>query len=462
MVKNTCAFLFILSLLLLGQSIFINFNTHTFDENSVKNNITYISSDSFKGRLSGTLENLEMSYFIKSKMESAGLKPLEKNYLEGFKVKYPAALKASPHLKVSDSEGNIVKDFKYGTDFKEDMLNFKKNSFNFSSSDDIKGNDSILRLDKDGDSLIFYIGDKNSLQFRSSFLADAAPNSLYVILTKEAFGELKNYISEGYTVDCFIPYSIKETDVYNVAGYIEGKDPRKPPIILSAHYDHLGTDLSGSVYSGALDNASGTAFILEAARYIKSLGIPDRKIIFVAFNAEEFGCLGSKAFVEDHLPMLKGSSVFNFDMIGSDNAVPLCIMGGKQDNNKTPFIKDLSSLCKDAKIPFNFLFEDASDHMYFRKNNIDAVTLCDNDLSKIHTPKDKAIYISSDAIKRCFEVTSKEVISKAYGGNILLLYYKKVIYLCTGSSVIFGFILIKLNTNKNKKTEKTIKVNNKT
>jgi Zn-dependent M28 family amino/carboxypeptidase len=205
---------------------------------------------------------------------------------------------------------------------------------------------------------------------------------------------------------------------------------------LSAHFDHIGTDLSGNVYSGALDNASGTAFILEMSKYIKSLGKPERSIIFAAFNAEEFGCLGSKAFVDKYINSLKGGKVLNFDMIGTNNAVPLYIMGGRKDTQNSPLIKETSDICSENKINFNYLFEDASDHEYFRKQDIDAITLSDSDTTRIHTPDDKASFISSNNIDRCFKVASTEVIKYGFRYNFLLLYYKQIFFISLVGVVI--------------------------
>ena len=86
---------------------------------------------------------------------------------------------------------------------------------------------------------------------------------MYIMVTKTTIDELKNYLKDNYTINCFIPFEAKHTSLNNVTAYIEGKNPSLPPIVLSAHFDHIGTDLAGNVYNGALDNASGTAFILD-------------------------------------------------------------------------------------------------------------------------------------------------------------------------------------------------------
>ena len=80
-------------------------------------------------------------------------------------------------------------------------------------------------------------------------------------LSKDAIASMRDYISKGLTIECYIPFEEEITTVQNVIGVIEGRDKNLAPIVLSAHFDHLGTDLAGTVYGGALDNASGTAFI---------------------------------------------------------------------------------------------------------------------------------------------------------------------------------------------------------
>ena len=88
-----------------------------------------------------------------------------------------------------------------------------------------------------------------------------------------------------------------DATAFNVAGLLPGTDDTRP-IMVCAHFDHLGTDRSGVMYPGADDDASGVAVMLEMARSIVSLGaVPPVSIWFVAFSGEEEGLLGSAAFV---------------------------------------------------------------------------------------------------------------------------------------------------------------------
>lgn len=415
-----------ISLLLFYCSFQFTFTIHSFNHTNVKNYIEYLASDNFKGRLAGTLENEEAAAFIKGEFNNLGLIPFEGDYYDPFNAPFPNRLDQDPFLKIMDKNGKIIKDYKYNEDYKEDMLNFKKNNLSFSKKDTIKMNNTAMQITQGNESFIFYVPESSNLAFRSSFISTDS-NSLYIMITQKTFDEIKDYISKGNTVSCFIPFDIKEGKLNNVIGYIKGSNPKAAPVIISGHFDHLGTDLNGTIYSGALDNASGISFVLEFAKYIRSLGTPDRNIIFVGFNAEEFGCVGSSKFVDKYKNSLKGAKVYNFDMIGSNNSVPLSIMAGEKDTINSDFIRSLTSTLSSENVTYSCVFENSSDHEAFRKNNIDAITFSDDDMTRIHTPSDKPSFISTNSIDRCFSVASVEVIKQAFDGNPILIHYKNIL-----------------------------------
>ena len=445
MKKLICSYFLAFCLLLFFYSSHIYYTLYRFNPTNVYQNIKYISSDQFKGRLPGTLENAEIATYINTEFQNIGLKPYKGKEFQNFKVMYPKKLENSPYLKVLDSKGNTVEDFIYSKDFKEDMINFKSNHLTFSKNNvkTVKGN--YLQVDTTEGPFMLFVPPENNLSFRSSFMYNSNYN-MYIMITEKTITKLKDLLDRDLTIDCFIPFEVSETTVNNVMGYLQGSDTSMPPIIVSSHFDHLGTDLNGTIYNGALDNASGLSFMLEMSKYLTSLGIPDRSILFLGFNAEEFGCLGSNAFIEEYKKYVKDSKVFNFDMIGSNNAVPLCIMGGKKDTDKTPFIKSVSNTCKTEKVFFNYLFEDASDHEGFRKQNIDAITFCDNDTTRIHTPKDTFENISLDSIERCYDVASKEIVKNTFKNSFIIIYYKECFLVSIFGVLIFS-VLYKKNTN---------------
>lgn len=414
----------------------------SFKPDNVKKDIVYLASPELKGRLAGTLENIQAANYIKEKFISNKLKSFDNTYYHNFNTFYPEKLKDSPYLKVLGPNNEPIKEFEYGKDYKEDMINFKSNNITFDKNSKLSFNKEFIGVGTDKGTLILYLAENDNMEFRSSFIYDS-PMNLYLMITSDTKAQIESSLKDGYKIDCYIPYTVKETTVSNVMGLIEGKDSTASPIIISAHFDHLGTDLNKNIYGGALDNASGIAFVMELSRYISSLGKPDRNILFIGFNAEEFGCLGAREFVKDYKDLLKDSKVFNFDMIGTDNASPLCIMGGEKDSINSPLVKSAASVCTKEKIYFNYLFQDSSDHEAFRNANIDAITFIDNDLSRIHTPNDKAEFISSKSIERCFSVASKEIKKHAFTNNPFVL-YNKILILLSLPLIILLFTLSKI------------------
>lgn len=106
-------------------------------------------------------------------------------------------------------------------------------------------------------------------------------------------------------------------------------------IIVSAHYDHLRPKRTGEdkIHNGADDNASGVCGMLAVARAMKDLAAkgagPSCTILFVAFNGEEAGLLGSRAFVKSPtVPLAEIRAVFNMDMISRGRAHEIFIDGG--------------------------------------------------------------------------------------------------------------------------------------
>jgi Zn-dependent M28 family amino/carboxypeptidase len=94
-------------------------------------------------------------------------------------------------------------------------------------------------------------------------------------------------------------------DSMNVVGIIPGSVRPDEYFIYMAHWDHFGTDeaLEGDkIYNGALDNASGTAALLELAQAYGSMEkAPERSILFLAVTAEERGLLGSAYYAANPL-----------------------------------------------------------------------------------------------------------------------------------------------------------------
>lgn len=87
----------------------------------------------------------------------------------------------------------------------------------------------------------------------------------------------------------------------NVIGLLKGGDLAHEVILLGAHYDSVNWENTAGSAPGVDDNGSGTALVLSVARVLAGLGEkfrPRRSVMFVAFNAEEEGLVGSEHFAK--------------------------------------------------------------------------------------------------------------------------------------------------------------------
>jgi Zn-dependent M28 family amino/carboxypeptidase len=106
----------------------------------------------------------------------------------------------------------------------------------------------------------------------------------------------------------------------NVIALLPGSERADEYVIYTAHWDHFGMnpDLAGdNIFNGAVDNATGTAALLELAEAFTELPErPKRSIVFLSVTAEEQGLLGS-AYYATHpvFPPEKTVAVINMDAL---------------------------------------------------------------------------------------------------------------------------------------------------
>ena len=115
-------------------------------------------------------------------------------------------------------------------------------------------------------------------------------------------------------------YAVKTEVItsHNVAARLEGSTHPDETVIYSAHWDHIGVgkpDANGdTIFNGALDNASGTASLVELARGFAKAKRPERSVLFLAVTAEEKGLLGSEYYATHPLyPLGKTVALINMD-----------------------------------------------------------------------------------------------------------------------------------------------------
>ena len=110
----------------------------------------------------------------------------------------------------------------------------------------------------------------------------------------------------------------KEAVSHNVVGILRGADRPDEFLLYGAHWDangHNGADRSGdTIRNGAVDNATGTAELLEVARAFTAGKRPARSLVFAAWTAEEKGLLGAEYYAQHPLyPLARTAAVINLD-----------------------------------------------------------------------------------------------------------------------------------------------------
>ncbi len=169
---------------------------------------------------------------------------------------------------------------------------------------------------------------------------------------------------------------------HNVVARLEGSRKPDETLIYSAHWDHIGVgkpDANGdTIFNGALDNASGTAALLELARGFAAGPKPERSVVFLAVTAEEKGLLGSEFYASKPLyPLEKTVAVINTD--GMSPAVPSRDFG-IYGTAKLELLDDLKAVAgqrglrytPDPKPEAGYFFR--SDHFSFAKRGVPALS----------------------------------------------------------------------------------------
>jgi len=198
--------------------------------------------------------------------------------------------------------------------------------------------------------------------------------------TNEAKKQDFKAFSLNQTVSVSFTNKTKFSTSNNVAGIIKGSEKPDELIIYSAHWDHLGfgSPINGdSIYNGAIDNASGTATLLEIAHAFTKQEQPKRSVLFLAVTAEEQGLLGSAFYAENPIyPADKTIGVINMDaLMAIGEMKDLTIVGYGQselDDIAETLAKKQGRYIIPDPVPENGYFF-RSDHFSFAKVGIPAL-----------------------------------------------------------------------------------------
>ncbi len=206
-----------------------------------------------------------------------------------------------------------------------------------------------------------------------------------------------------------------EGTAYNVVGFLDNKAANT--VIIGAHYDHLGLGMEGSslqansqgmIHNGADDNASGTAGVIELARYFKNNKVTEKNnFLFICFSGEELGLFGSKHYAESPtIDFAHANYMINMDMVGRlDPKNGVTVSGSGTSPGWETLLKKLSTT--EVPIKTDSSGTGPSDHTSFYLKNIPVLHFFTGSHSDYHKPSDDSEKINYDGEVKVLEVIIK-------------------------------------------------------
>ncbi|WP_312174350.1 M28 family metallopeptidase [Chryseobacterium sp.] len=206
-------------------------------------------------------------------------------------------------------------------------------------------------------------------------------------------------------------------DSENILAFIEGSEKPEEIVVVSAHYDHVGTK-NGVVYNGADDDGSGTVAVMEIAKAFqaakKSGKGPKRSVLFLHVTGEEHGLFGSEYYTDNPVFPLANTVVdLNIDMIGRDDPENrgkqyVYVIGSEMLSSQLKLINEAANK-RTNNLELNYKYDDPndpqrlyyrSDHYNFAKNNVPVAFFFDGIHEDYHKPTDDVEKIDYDLLAK--------------------------------------------------------------
>jgi len=209
----------------------------------------------------------------------------------------------------------------------------------------------------------------------------------------------------------------------NIFCQLPGSDAAlaKEYLIVGAHYDHVGYGSArnshgpfGYIHRGADDNASGTSALLELIGAFNSLNVaPKRTLLFVFWDAEEQGLLGSEYWCQSPTVPLDGLKlVFNIDMVGRLRENRAEVLGGRTAAGLRGLIAANNN---DPPVSLSFSWDSRrdSDHYPFFARQVPYLMVFTGKHPEYHTPYDNVDKLNTEGIERVTRLLFRTVYAAA-------------------------------------------------
>lgn len=278
-----------------------------------------------------------------------------------------------------------------------------------------------------------YMGRGRGQRIPIAHITQAAANELLANSTAKSVAEAaaaiekdlkpQSVVLSGVEANGQFEFTPQQLNLKNVVGVLEGSGPNAhETVIVGAHYDHVGygngfgASLGGSaarnrIHHGADDNGSGTTAMIETARRFATRKTPPaRRLVFIAFSAEETGLNGSKHYAsKDPLFPLKDTiAMLNMDMVGRLRK-ELEVYGNKTTKEFEPMLAEINKTLKlDLKLGPASIRGD-SDHASFSNVGIPILFFFTGMHPQYHRPSDTVEHINFDGMNQVVDLAEMVV-----------------------------------------------------
>jgi len=233
----------------------------------------------------------------------------------------------------------------------------------------------------------------------------------------------RSFEIRGWKANAEVTVNRTEFKCKNIIGVLEGSGPlADETVVIGAHYDHVGYGTfaslggkaaEGKIHYGADDNASGTTALIELARRFGAMkDRQGRRLVFIAFSAEERGLFGSQYYCKHPLfPLDKTAAMLNMDMVGRTKPVPTDWLGLSEKKDRLIVfgvgtgegfekLLDLANGKVDFKLSKQQAGSGPSDHDSFYRKKVPVLFLYTGTHGEYHRPTDVPEKINVPGMKK--------------------------------------------------------------
>jgi ABC-type dipeptide/oligopeptide/nickel transport system permease component len=430
------------------------FDESLFDVERVYNHIDELASPKYNGRLPGTDGNQLALKYVEEYFKKIGVEPggEDGSYYQEFKHMI-ASYSEDPYFYIIDDRGTPIEEYTIRQEYRdtfegrgkiEGELLYLPMYIQSYSDHEIRGKVLLIdRLLQEEDidhakacgakAIVATINDRDwrldprrrvepvrMIKGSGNLHRMEDPGIILHYVKMPEFVNLKRYASQNHRVQIGYAYDFHPVNTANILGKIQGKNQDAGYVIISGHIDHVGAEYDdGPYFPGALDDASGTAMVMEIARVIKAQNSPpDKTILFAGWNNEEGGLAGSRYYTNNPIYPLEKTQLIQLDCIGSVTMqeIDFASAGIKGELMRNKF-KQLADLRGFKSKESSFL---SSDHGPFIEKGVPAILIEDNfegigHKHKVHTYEDNIDNISKENLSKVAVTLLDYIKGEIYG-----------------------------------------------